>query len=351
MFKLENEVRAAFESLRCSKPESKDDVRKIMAGRKLSNIRKHRAQLLRLQPHALSLMKRVDYADFFPTLRPVAPKDTALWIYFRRMISSAPFAVRPGRRLLYWVVDDRSGGVLGILELCSELLVLKLRDDRIGWTRGRMLGGGLNHVGSIGTCVCVHPFGILTGGKFIMTAATGDGVSGDWTYKYGDRLAALTTTSLYGRSSVYNRIKYWEYLGHTNSTGHFQIDDRTWLTIKRFMRANGLMTRKNTSSINPTSRTDSQNLVCSKLKIDLSKYVAPQPRGIYFHARGEDACAYLRGEKPEFTPRDMTNDRAARWWLDRWYSMRWPKKNDEIAAFDWNRYKVDRKIEELVPEA
>lgn len=85
--------------------------------------------------------------------------------------------------------------------------------------------------------------------------------------------------------------------------------------------------------------------VCQVLDIDFDIFRSGQPRGVYLALLGDGALEFLRGERDTFEPQTRTQEEIADWWLDRWYSMRWPKKKDEVAAFDYDIYRVDNQID------
>jgi hypothetical protein len=191
----------------------------------------------------------------------------------------------------------------------------------------------------------VAPFGSLCGGKFQITAAASSVVADLWEHRYGDRLAALCTTSLYGESSIYNRLKEWKYLGDTEGLGIFHLTEVGYKLLQAFLRENRLTARTGSTSIDPGSRHDVLNKVCNVLRVDRETVSSHQPRGVYVSELVPDACRFLRGEVSECSPCTRSQEEVSQWWVDRWYSMRLPKKLDEIKAFDWSTYRVDSQIE------
>jgi hypothetical protein len=348
---LETEVRSLLDTLRVSVPTTKDQVRAVLLNRKRDNLLNNRQKLKRLEGRALSLMRRVDYSNIKPRLAHVSPKDKPLWDYIRQCVSSTPYGGRVGRVSCLWCMDSVSGGIMGIVEICSDMMILPPRDRHIGWTQAHRSGGKLNHVANVGTCVCVQPFGTLCGGKFQIVAASSSFVSDLWEQRYGDRLVALCTTSLYGESSIYNRIKEWSYLGNTIGQGIFHLDNTGYKLLQRFLRSNKMTARTGGTNIDPTSRQDTINKVCNVLKIDRESISSHQPRGVYWCEVVPNASAFLRGETDTTTRNTRPQEAVCEWWLDRWYRMRLPKKEAEISAFDWTTYKVDNQIDLCVGSA
>lgn len=343
---LAGDVATYLETLRVQRPSSKDEVRAVMMARKRENLIAARARLKQNEKRALNLLRRVDYSDIQPRLIVVAPDDKPVWDYCRHIVSSAPWMSRPGRANFLFAADVRSGGVMGIVDVGSDLLALGPRDRFIGWTAERKTsGGGLNHTANIGTCVGAAPFGWLTGGKFMAVACTTKRITDLWQRRYGDSLAGVTTTALFGRASVYNRLKEFAYLGDTPGQGTFHVDPKGFGLLKRFLTMNGILARAGGSGGHFTNKQDVLMRVLATLGVDPASVQSHQPRGVYFATLGDSALSFLRGDTKEFSPSSREQQEVAEWWLARWYPVRWPRVSADIAGFDWHVYHVDAQID------
>ena len=349
---LEDEARRVLLSIQQTHPRTRDEVRGVLLQRKRENLIRHWAKLRRVQGAAIRVIGRVEYDRIRPKMIYCAPQDKPLWDYLRHCVSSAPWQDRPGRALRLFCVDEYSRGVLGIVDMGSDLQTLGPRDRHIGWTHGRkMKGGGLRHVANLGTCVCVTPFGWLTGGKCMSVMMAAREFGDVWHHRYGDRLGAVTTTSFYGKSSQYNRLKEYRYLGDTGGGGVAHLDDGSYRLLKAFVVGNSKGTKWGASGSlggpggGTLNRLNCLVHACKLLGLDFDNFRSGQPRGVYFAERGYGVLPFLRGETDDFEERADSWDDISEWWLDRWYSMRWPKKRDEIAEFDPSIYEVDRQIE------
>lgn len=345
MLKMETEARDAIHSIQSTVPTCKEDVRRVLLQRKLDNLLELRRILKPLEGKAVSLMRRVDYSRFRPRLAYVNSDDVPLWRYFRHVVSSAPFQARPYRCLLYWCYDEISGGILGIIDVGSEMQTIGPRDRYIGWTKSQKFGDGLRRIANVGTCVCVHPFGLLTGGKFQLVACTSTRVVDDWRRRYGDVLGAVATTSLYGKSSVYNRLKEFKYLGNTPGQSVANLTNEVYRTLREFLRVNYIVARATGFGHPTVNRAETLNKCCAVLSIDRQSLSAHQPRGCYFGELGADALRWLRGEVSEFTPQTRSVETIADWWAGRWGSPRWSSQREIIERFDYRTYFVDNQIE------
>lgn len=356
MLKLEREVREYLGTLKQTRPKNKAEIRSALLVRKLDNLRQRRATLKRSEVRALRLMGRVDYTKIKPSIVPVTTKkDRALWTYCRHILSSAPWAGRPGRSNYFFCVDDVSGGLLGIVDFSGDLAVLGPRDDHIGWkSEQKYKRGGINRIGAVGTCVSVAPFGWLTGGKFQMMATCTEEFVRFWRQRYDDPLAAVTTTSLYGKSSIYNRLEGGsipdefpdvKYLGSTPGGGIFHIDAAGYDLFLRFLAENQQTTRPSGASTLMGGKWNALIAVAGHLRFDLESIKTYQPRGVYMAELGVNALDFLRMNTLELQQELPTIRDVSKWWLGRWYEMRLPKQVDRIRSFDVNMYQVDRQID------
>jgi hypothetical protein len=89
------------------------------------------------------------------------------------------------------------------------------------------------NIANISICVPTRMFGYnMSGGKLLALLAISDEVIQKWEEKYGDKLVGVTVTSLYGRGTQYNRLKYFKYLGVTKGQGSNQIPDKTYRMLR-----------------------------------------------------------------------------------------------------------------------
>jgi hypothetical protein len=351
MDRLKLEALSYIQSLANPEMQDKAAIQNVLLSRKVENLRLRFADYRKIERQAIALMGKVDYTDIAPSIAWVAPKDLKLWRFYRDVLSSAPFDGRPGRVIYGFVVDRNTGGVMGIFEVGSDMAILGPRDVHIGWKHEDRFGGGmLRHVYNLGTCVPVQPFGWLTGGKFIASATASKDVFDIWLRRYGDKLAAGVTTSLYGKSSQYERLKEWQYLGETNGTigiAHISKDGRKLLS--RFVKEYAEVKQYGASGSGVAGLSGNTLNVfinaCKTLGLEPSNYSAKQPRGVYFAEMGQNALRFLRREIDDFLPDTETMKDKAAFWLKRWYQMRLPKKLAEIQQFDFNTYTIQSQIE------
>lgn len=347
MDELAERTRQYIVSLGSADMQNKEAIQDVLLARKLENLKKRSSKHGRIERKALGLLGRVDYTKIEPRIAWVAPKDLPLWKYYRDILSSAPFDGRPGRVTFGFVIDGASLGILGIFEIGSDMSVLGPRDKHIGWQHhDRFAHGMLRHVFNLGTCVCSQPFGWLTGGKLIASCMATSDVSELWRRRYGDELAAGVTTSLYGKSSQYERLKRWKYLGNTKgSIGIAHMNKNGRQLIKQYcdtLPPSGTgRSHSRAGAVGGYANTLNYFInACKGLGVAPSDYSANQPRGVYFSAMANNACAYLRRETDNLSVDANTIAEEVEFWHGRWYQMRLPKKIEDIETFDYNWYSL-----------
>jgi hypothetical protein len=347
-----DDVRDLLVGSREKATSSREEIRRTMSARKLERIRARIGALRKVEKRAVVLLRRVDYSKpIVPTLVLAAEKDRDLWTYLRNVLHSAPWNGRTGRLNRFFSVDPASKGILGIVDVGSDVYALGLRDTHIGWDRDtRFHSGRLQAIGNIGTCVCSAPFGLLCGSKFQVVATLSTFLLELWAKRYGQPLAAVSTTSLYGKSSAYNRVREFAYLGTTTGGGHFHFSDQDFRLLRRWIAAEGVTLPRKGGAYTPRSKFEILVAACKRAGIPHESIRSNQPRGVYFAETSENSLAWLRGDEPDLRPIDRQLDQVGEWWWDRWGSMRQPKKIDEIRDFDFDRYRLVRQIAELEKE-
>ena len=122
-------------------------------------------------------------------------------------------------------------------------------------------------------------------------------------------MLGVTTTSVYGKSSQYNRI--WEHLGYTQGHGHEHITDEQYLMMTEFLKSKGEM----------PSRRGRMDTISQYRKVSGDKTYSTfhgRQRGIYYH----------EALPPELRPHQIVN------WYARWGLPRYLRTKDLEPPYD-----------------
>ena len=164
------------------------------------------------------------------------------WKYLRMLISSFEFSIGIGRLIKILILDENTGKVLGVSSIASDVISIGVRDNWIGWTKeDKFEKGKLNQTCIGSTIVPTQPFGYnFLGGKLIASLLCTNDVRDAWENKFDQKLVGMTTTSLYGGHSMYQRIPFWKELGRTTGRILLKPDDEHFEKWSKWLKENHL---------------------------------------------------------------------------------------------------------------
>jgi hypothetical protein len=197
-------------------------------------------------------------SEIKPQLIRVKSDEESLLFRWIKLHWSIPISAGYGRRLRYIVKDKSTDKVIGIFGLADPVFALKDRDNYIGWDQKTKINN-LKCIMDGFVIGAVPPYSNLLGGKLIASLASSDRVYRDFRDKYyntkalisGKRfkknIALITTTSAYGKSSMYDRIKIpdgsaYLHAGWTSGSGEFQFLNGTYqklFAVSSLLKASG----------------------------------------------------------------------------------------------------------------
>ena len=275
-----------------------------------------------------------------PIVEPVEhgnAKANEDWIITRRLIHSMEFTANPGRNLKFYVKDETTGKVLGLICLGSDVTSLGVRDTLIGWTKeNKFQEGKLNHT-AIGTTICcVQPLGYnMLGGKLVAQMVTSKVVRDTWKKTYGQTLVGISTTALYGIHSMYNGIPQWKTLGETKGKISLKPDDsfydtwHQWLKEHRTEDYKRVTTGKTNQPVTGIKQKIIQ-LIYKELDIKRAKYEHGFKRGCYFSNIYQNGKEFLRSEikEDELVMRSMYERDIE--YIDSWWKRKAIKRYEKL---------------------
>lgn len=177
-----------------------------------------------------------------------------IWNFFRYYVSSMKKTCLVGLQLYYLVKDKNTDKYLGIISLSSDFNNIKDRDDFIGWSASAKKSN-LRYLMNISTCIPLQPFGYnFAAGKLLTMLAFSKEVSKDFINKVSMAkenprtypILGITTTSLYGKSIQYDRLKCLKHLGYTKGWSSLPIPDSIYKKCKELCVLRGIEIEKNT---------------------------------------------------------------------------------------------------------
>jgi Domain of unknown function (DUF4338) len=281
------------------------------------------------------------------------PQHEKLWTTLRYYCSTAEYNQAPGRFLKFLLTDGVTAKVLGIASVASDVISISDRDKYLGWTLDDKLKDKMLKYSAIGTTIVpTQPLGSnFLGGKLLACMVVSGVVRDAWEEQnYGEadacKLVGMTTTSLYGRPSMYDGLKWWDGVGL--SKGKIPVKPSEdiyknwhgWLKQNKTEEYNEAMTQKKGVSGPVTgAKMKVLNMIFRECGIKQSDFIHGFERGVYYSCFYENTKEFLQRKISE---KDLV--------------MRPLFKNDTQAIIDWwkptaiKRYKKLKSENRLNPE-
>jgi hypothetical protein len=260
---------------------------------------------------------------------------------------SSPYSEYVGRRIKL-IIRDRAlpnKPVIGIAALGSPIIHIPERDDFIGWDKNTRTK---NLIYTLDAYVigALPPYNYLLGGKLISYILASNEVREIYRKKYqgqvtliekrvANKLVGIFTTSLYGNSSQYNRMKFGDELlykpiGQTKGFGTLHLSEETIQLMIKFLKSKGVVVghkfgdgpswvMRVIRSAGELLGFDSDFLLRHSFK-----------RTIYFVPLASESKAFLNGatKQPKF--KNYSKNDLVQFWKTRWLENR--KKNVDTVS-------------------
>lgn len=249
-----------------------------------------------------------------------------------RLTWSLPYSKGFGRRLRFLLMDEHNEKLIGILCLQSPPLSFPTRDRLFDYPEGRKTEL-VNQTMDVQTLGALPPYNRLLGGKLVALAAVSNEVRAAYHRKYAGRqtemegrvlpahLVALTTTSAFGRSSIYNRLSYdgeviAQSLGYTEGYGSFHLL-RLYPLFREFLEEQGISTRGGYGT-GPRRKWQTMVRALERLGFssDLLKHGVKREAFLFPLIRNLDEYMAGRDSEPDF--RDLPFASLCTYWRERW---------------------------------
>ncbi len=290
-----------------------------------------------------------------------------------RLSWSLPYSRGYGRRLRFLIMDDYHGKLMGVLGLQSAPIDFSVRDRNITYPEGEKVAL-VNQTMDIFTLGAVPPYSQLLGGKLVVYAAASQEIPDAYRERYDGRvtqldgnvlpsnLVMLTTTSAFGRSSIYNRVSYRDKatgvtrpiassLGYTQGYGSFHLD-AIYPELKSFLIRQGIPANVGFGS-GPKPVWQNITRTLTMLNIERGGLKHGIQRQAWCVPLAENSWEYLSGqaEAPEYF--GTTFGQYANWWKERWLLPRALRGRDRFKYPDissWRGWQKKEFLDSLVIE-
>ena len=229
------------------------------------------------------------------------------WTAFVHLTTSLPYRGAVGRQIKLFVKCKDC--IIGMVHLVSPLAQSKVRDEYLKFdNKWEQLKGVYN----IETCVSIEKYANLLTGQLLVYTTFSNEVVSYIESKYPEKVIGFETTSLYGKSSIYNRIHFFKYLGLTEGLSAVYLKDEEWKKI--WAEYNQVFPNTKTNRIAP---------VKFQIVDKLSKYYKKQKKEFPYVYQSK---SFQRGVYFGYK-RDINLEDSVEEWRNRWLKGRMERLN------------------------
>jgi hypothetical protein len=258
---------------------------------------------------------------------------------------SSPYSEYVGRRIKIIIRDHgiKSKPVIGIAALGSPIIHIPERDEWIGWDK-EIRTKYLNFTMDAYVIGALPPYNDLLGGKLISYILASKKIRDIYSKKYknqitlidkkiADKLVGIFTTSLYGKSSQYNRITYddkvlYMPIGQTKGFGTLHFSEQTIKSMVTLLKSRNISARHDFGS-GPSWVMRVVRSAGEILGFD-SDYLLKHSfkREIYFVPLTTNYKEFLNGKTKKVKYTNFKMKDLVEFWKSRWFEKR--KLNPDV---------------------
>jgi len=252
---------------------------------------------------------------------------------------SSPYSEYVGRRIKLLIRDNAlpNKPLIGIAALGSSIVHIPDRDKWVGWDKNTRTKN-LIYTMDAYVLGALPPYNHLLGGKLVSYIVASNEVRNIYQRKYkgkvtniskrtANRLACIFTTSLFGKSSQYNRLKFNEELlyvpiGKTKGYGTLHLTNETFEAMRELLRSRNILVT-NRFGDGPIWRMRVIRTAADVLGFDgdfLLKHSFQ--RNIYAIPLAHNFKEFLNSEHCRLRAYDYSLDDLVQYWKERWLNMR-----------------------------
>jgi len=335
--------------------KQKDAIKKIHALKRKEKLKQHREFLLENLKEVESCSisgNELKIKNIELKLKEVKTRtfESKLFLWWNLVWWSLPYERSVGRQMKFIIWDTYHGAPFGLIGLQSPPLKSRVRDEFLGINK-KDLDYWINQSMYAQRVGALPPYNNLLGGKMVALSLASNELRMAYARKYKNkktiirrrvipnRLLFITTTSAYGKSSMYERLVFKGepvclFIGYTSGCGTFHLPEDLYQEILRYLEQEGVDTKRGIET-GPSRKLRLVHLAFKKLKIPNFIFHNIK-RGYYIFPNVRNLRDVIqKNEKPEWYDRRF--DELHEYWLNRWCIPRSERK-DEWRFFDKNKF-------------
>jgi len=276
------------------------------------------------KPEDISILKVKPY------LIPVnqSEEHKRIWSYATSWWS-IPVTAGYGRRIRFFVFDEQNDKLIGIVGLADPVIGLETRDAKsINWSKDQKLERLYNCMTAY-VLGAIPPYNRILGGKLVALTVMFPEVRRLFYEKYKNSKSIITniqkkpylvyidTMGAFGKSSIYNRLFNWDFIGYTKGQSHIHITaNGSWELIKKVVPPEEFNTYKYGQGPNWKMRILRKGL--HELGLSEEMMSIGWQRGYYRCTLAGNWQEYLQGEVNRVKWKKFDKEELVDYWNTRW---------------------------------
>jgi len=305
-----------------------------------------------IMPEKISLELREVKSDSF---------EEILFKWWNLIWWSIPYQRSYGRQIRFLLWDTTHDAPFGLICLQSPVLKISVRDNYLGIPK-KELDVWVNKSMNAQRVGALPPYNELLGGKMVALALTCNEIREFYRKKYKNyvsiikkrnlepELLFITTTSAFGKSSLYNRLKYngevvAQSLGYTQGSGTFHIPENLYEEILDFLEDREIDTARGYGH-GPSRKLKLIGLGLKYLGLSKFEYHGIKREFYLFPLVKNLKDVIQKNQEPIWIDRPFDN--LVTYWKGRWAIPR-AERMPEWKNFDSNKFfkKVEKMLREI----
>lgn len=268
---------------------------------------------------------------------------------------SVPYQKAYGRQMRFLLWDNAHDAPFGLIGLQSPVLKMSVRDRHLE-IPNETLDTWVNKSMQAQRLGAIPPYNQLLGGKMVAMSLTANELRAAYRKKYKGAetvmekriiepdLLFLTTTSAFGRSSIYNRLRYKdellaESLGFTKGSGTFHIPQDLYSEIAKYLSRKGVNV-ETTFGNGPSRKMKLLYIAFTMLGLPKYQYHNIQREFFLFPLAKNLKNVIANEVKPRYYNRKLSD--LTEYWKERWCVPR-SERFDDWKDFDAKRFLITTK--------
>lgn len=279
-------------------------------------------------------------------------EDEIVYRWWNLLWWSVPYQKAYGRQMRFLLWDTTHNAPFGIIGLQSPVLKMSVRDSYLKIPNGD-LDLWINKSMQAQRLGALPPYNQLLGGKMVGLALTSNELRKAYKEKYQNvttlmkkrkiepDLLFITTTSAFGRSSIYNRLKFNNEpvaisLGYTQGSGTFHIPQDLYIEIQEYLKKRDVNI-KTTFGNGPSRKIKLLDKAFGMLNLGNYTYHNIQREFFLFPLAKNINNVIQKNVRPNYYSRKLYN--LTDYWIERWCSPRskritdWQKFNGKKLSY------------------